>query len=125
MDHAEHQHDEHHEQRAAHGNHADHGTHGGGHDKHAGHDPDAFRRQFWIVLALTLPVVFWSGEVQDWLGYQAPSFPGSEWIPAILGTCIFAYGGLVFLRGARTELAAQQPGMMTLISLAIVVALVA
>jgi Cu2+-exporting ATPase len=113
----------------------DHGAHGhqpaeqpadhGSHDKHAGHDPDAFRRQFWIVLALTLPVVFWSAEVQDWLRYQAPTFPGSEWIPAILGTIIFGYGGLVFLRGARTELADRQPGMMTLISLAIVVAFVA
>jgi Cu2+-exporting ATPase len=97
----------------------------GGHDKHAGHDPDAFRRQFWIVLALTLPVVFWSAEVQDWLRYQAPTFPGSEWIPAILGTIVFAYGGLVFLQGARTELADRQPGMMTLISLAIVVAFIA
>jgi Cu2+-exporting ATPase len=97
----------------------------GSHDKHAGHDPDVFRRQFWIVLALTLPVVFWSAEVQDWLRYQAPRFPGSEWIPAVLGTIIFGYGGLVFLRGARTELADRQPGMMTLISLAIVVAFVA
>jgi Cu2+-exporting ATPase len=114
MDHAAH---EHHpaDQRADHGS----------HDKHAGHDPEVFRRQFWIVLALTLPVVFWSAEVQDWLHYQAPTFPGSEWIPAILGTIIFGYGGLVFLRGARTELADRQPGMMTLISLAIVVAFVA
>ena len=96
-----------------------------GHDAHAGHDPDAFRRQFWIVLALTLPVVFWSAEVQEWLGYRAPSFPGSEWIPAILGTVVFAYGGLVFLHGARSELAARLPGMMTLISLAIVVAFIA
>ena len=58
----------------------------GGHDKHAGHDPEAFRRQFWAVLLLTIPVVIWSEEVQHWLGYVAPSFPGSEWIPPILGT---------------------------------------
>ena len=102
----------------------EHGGHGG-HDKHAGHDPEAFRRQFWIVLALTIPVVIWSEEVQHWLGYVAPSFPGSEWIPPILGTIIFLYGGRVFLTGARTELADRQPGMMTLISLAIVVAFVA
>jgi Cu2+-exporting ATPase len=95
------------------------------HDKHAGHDPDAFRRQFWIVLALTIPVVIWSEEVQVWLGYTAPTFPGSEWIPAILGTLVFGYGGWVFLQGARTELGERQPGMMTLISLAIVVAFVA
>src|SRR5688572_2136284 len=95
------------------------------HDKHAGHDPDVFRRQFWIVLALTIPVVIWSEEVQMWLGYTAPVFPGSEWIPAILGTVVFGYGGWVFLRGARTELGDRQPGMMTLISLAIVVAFIA
>jgi Cu2+-exporting ATPase len=103
---------------------ADHGAHAS-HDRHAGHDPDAFRRQFWIVLALTIPVVIWSEEVQMWLGYAAPVFPGSEWIPAILGTVVFGYGGWVFLRGARTELGDRQPGMMTLISLAIVVAFVA
>jgi P-type Cu2+ transporter len=103
------------------GNHDAHAAH----DKHAGHDPDVFRRQFWIVLALTIPVVIWSEEVQMWLGYTAPVFPGSEWIPAVLGTVVFAYGGRVFLRGAITELADRQPGMMTLISLAIVVAFVA
>ena len=63
--------------------------------------------------------------MQEWLGYQAPVFPGSEWIPPVLGTVIFAYGGLVFLRGARDELRNRQPGMMTLISLAIVVAFAA
>jgi copper-(or silver)-translocating P-type ATPase len=94
----------------------------GGHNKHAGHDPEMFKRQFWIVLLLTIPVVIWSGEVQRWLGYQAPAVPGSDWIPAILGTVVFAYGGRVFLAGARSELRDRQPGMMTLISLAIVVA---
>jgi Cu2+-exporting ATPase len=95
-----------------------------GHDKHAGHDPDAYRRQFWILLALTVPVVIWSEEVQHWLGYTAPTFIGSEWIPSVIGTAIFAYGGRVFLNGARVELGDRQPGMMTLISLAIVVAFV-
>ena len=118
---------------AGHEMHADHGGQGahdahaghGGHGDHAGHDPDAFRRQFWVVLALTIPVVIWSAEVQEWLGYQAPVFPGSEWIPPVLGTIIFVYGGLVFLKGARDELRNRQPGMMTLISLAIVVAFAA
>ena len=100
------------------------GTHGS-HDKHAGHDPEVFRRQFWVVLLLTLPVVIWSREVQEWLGYSPPAFPGSAWIPPVLGTVVFAYGGLVFLRGARSELSARQPGMMTLISLAIAVAFIA
>jgi P-type Cu2+ transporter len=100
--------------------------HGGhdAHDKHAGHDPEEFRRQFWIVLLLTIPVVIWSHEVQMWIGYAAPTFPGSDWIPPILGTIVFLYGGKVFLEGARTELGDRQPGMMTLISLAIVVAFV-
>jgi Cu2+-exporting ATPase len=101
----------------------DHDEHGG-RDKHAGHDPDAFRRQFWVVLLLTIPVVIWSHEVQEWLGYTAPVFPGSDWVAPILGTFIFLYGGRVFLAGARTELGDRQPGMMTLISLAIVVAFV-
>jgi Cu2+-exporting ATPase len=94
------------------------------HDKHAGHDPEVFRRQFWAVLLLTVPVVVWSAEVQIWLGYAAPTFPGSAWIPPVLGTIVFLYGGRVFLTGARTELGDRQPGMMTLISLAIVVAFV-
>ena len=115
-----------------HGSHrrADHGPastadeHHGGHDKHAGHDPEAFRRQFRVVLLLTVPVVVWSHEVQEWLGYTAPAFPGSGWVAPILGTIVFLYGGRVFLAGARTELGDRQPGMMTLISLAIVVAFV-
>ena len=123
MDHGQHHHDNHAPEPAATESHA-HEAHGD-HGDHAGHDPDAFRRQFWVVLALTVPVVIWSAEVQEWLGFQAPVFPGSTWIPPVLGTVIFVYGGLVFLRGARDELRARQPGMMTLISLAIVVAFAA
>ena len=92
------------------------------HDRHAGHSVAMFREKFWLSFVLTLPTVFWSPEVQDWLGYTAPSFPGSTLIPAILGTAVFLYGGLVFVRGAQSELADRKPGMMTLISLAIIVA---
>jgi Cu2+-exporting ATPase len=81
-----------------------------------------FRDKFWLSFALTIPVIFWSANVQHWLGYTAPSFPGSKFIPAILGTVVFVYGGLVFIRGAWGELADRKPGMMTLISLAIIVA---
>jgi P-type Cu2+ transporter len=94
----------------------------GSHDRHAGHSVAMFRDKFWLSFALTIPVVFWSTDVQHWLGYTAPSFPGSKFIPAILGTVVFVYGGLVFIRGARGELADHKPGMMTLISLAIIVA---
>ena len=95
------------------------------HDRHAGHSVAMFREKFWMSLALTVPVVVWSSEVQHWLGYTAPPFPGSRWIPAIFGTAVFVYGGSVFLRGARGELSDRHPGMMTLISLAILVAFAA
>src|SRR5260221_7199726 len=97
------------------------GAHGS-HDRHAGHSVAMFRDKFWLSFALTIPVVIWSADVQHWLGYTAPSFPGSKSIPAILGTVVFVYGGLVFIRGAWGELADRKPGMMTLISLAIIVA---
>src|SRR6202140_2905879 len=93
-----------------------------GHDRHAGHSVAMFRDKFWLSFTLTIPTVFWSPEVQNWLGNKAPSFPGSRFIPAILGTIVFVYGGLVFVRGAQAELADHKPGMMTLISLAIIVA---
>jgi P-type Cu2+ transporter len=103
---------------------AGHDAHAGGHDKHAGHSVAMFRDKFWLSLLLTIPVVLLSEDVSMWLGYELPVFPGSALLPAVLGTVIFLYGGLVFVRGAQGELAARQPGMMTLISLAIVVALV-
>jgi len=92
------------------------------HDRHAGHSVAMFRDKFWSSFALTIPVVLWSTDVQHWLGYRAPAFPGSNLIPPILGTVVFVYGGLVFIRGAWSELADRKPGMMTLISLAITVA---
>jgi len=81
-----------------------------------------FRDKFWLSLALTIPTVLLSLEVAGWIGYTIPSIPGIQYAPAILGTIIFFYGGLVFLRGGQGELADRKPGMMTLISLAIVVA---
>ena len=102
-----------------------HGHHAaGGHDKHAGHSVAMFRDKFWLSLALTIPVVLLSHDIQEWFGYSIPMFPGSEYLPAVLGTIVFFYGGLVFIRGAQGELADGKPGMMTLISLAIVVAFV-
>ncbi|WKW11927.1 copper-translocating P-type ATPase [Pseudogemmatithrix spongiicola] len=83
-----------------------------------------FRQKFWLSLILTIPVVVWAEHIQDLLGYTAPSFPGSDRLPALLGTVIFFYGGLIFLRGAWTEIRSRLPGMMTLISLAITVAFV-
>src|SRR5438309_12054343 len=83
-------------------------THGS-HDRHAGHSVAMFRDKFWLSLALTIPVVIWSTDVQHWLGYTAPSFPGSKFIPPILGTVVFVYGGLVFIRSEEhtSELQSQ------------------
>jgi P-type Cu2+ transporter len=99
-----------------------HDDHGQASDPHAGHSVAMFRDKFWLSFALTVPVVVWSSDVQRWLGYTAPLFRGSKLVPAVLGTGVFIYGGLVFIRGARRELADHKPGMMTLISLAIIVA---
>jgi len=99
--------------------------HGRGHNghkqDHTGHE-EMFRRRFWVCLVATVPVLVWSGTIQDWLGYTAPQFPGSELIVPGLSTLIFAYGGLPFLQMSWGELRARQPAMMTLISLAITVA---
>jgi Cu2+-exporting ATPase len=92
------------------------------HDRHAGHSVAMFRDKFWLSLALTIPVVFWSPDVQHWLGYTAPAFAGSKFLPPVLGTIVFIYGGLVFIRGAWSELTEHKPGMMTLISLGIIAA---
>jgi Cu2+-exporting ATPase len=119
MDHSKH--NDHGQASDPHAGHKVSETHGS-HDRHAGHSVAMFRDKFWLSFALTIPVVFWSTDVQRWLGYTAASFPGSKFIPAILGTVVFVYGGLVFIRGAWGELSDRKPGMMTLISLAIVVA---
>ncbi len=107
-----------------HDEHGDHGGHGG-HDKHAGHSVAMFRDRFWLSLALTVPVVFFSEMIQEWFGYTAPSFPGSTWIAPVLGTVIFLYGGSPFLKGAVGEIKDRQPGMMLLIGMAITVAFAA
>jgi Cu2+-exporting ATPase len=94
-----------------------HGSHGG-HEDHA----EVFRRRFWVSLALTVPTVVYSGMVQEWLGYTAPEFPGSTFVPPVFGTAVFLWGGPVFLRGGWDELRTRRPGMMLLISMGLVVA---
>lgn len=98
----------------------DHGEHGG----HAGHDPEIFRRKFWLSLALTVPIVVTSEMVMDWFGYTL-DFPGITWVGPVLGTIVFGYGGRPFLEGGLHEIRSRQPGMMLLISMAITVAYVA
>jgi len=98
------------------------------HDAHAGHGvmheghAEMMRNRFFISLPLTIIVVLYSPVVQQLLGFTMPQFTGSQLIAPILGSIIFFYGGLPFLSMARQELAQRQPGMMTLISLAITTA---
>ncbi len=108
---------------ATHGGHDEHGGHGqhGGHDKHAGHDPEMFRRLFWWNLLLAVPVIVFSGMVQDWFGYSI-DVAGADWVPPLLGTVIFLWGGRPFLAGGVAEVRDRQPGMMLLIATAISVA---
>jgi Cu2+-exporting ATPase len=102
-----------------HGGPGGHGAHGG----HGGHGDHAaqFRDRFWLSLVLTIPVVLYSEMVQEWLGFTPPQFPGSQWVAPVLGTIVFLYGGRPFLEGGLAELRSRQPGMMLLISLAILV----
>ena len=112
-----------HDEHAGHDRHAGQEKHAG-HDKHAGHSVEMFRDRFWLSLVLSVPTLVWSDALQGWFSYRAPAFPFSEYVPAVFGTAVFFYGGVVFLRGAAGELRGRLPGMMTLISLAIVVAFV-
>src|SRR5690606_728919 len=113
-----------------HHEHADHSTHGQAmpeehahsavddehavhqHGEHAGHSTAMFTNKFWLSLVLSIPVVYFSPMVSHLLGYTIPQFPGSTWIPPVLGSIIFFYGGLPFLKGGLTELRSRQPGMM-------------
>lgn len=113
MDHAHHEH-----------NPASDKSSAGGHDKHQGHSPEMFRDKFWVSLWLTLPTLLYSEMVQSWLHFVMPKFPGSVYVPALFGTILFFYAGTVFIRGAVAELRSRLPGMMTLISLAILAAFV-
>ena len=107
MEHSHHEHSEHQD-----------------HDKHAGHSVSMFKDKFWLSLLLTLPVLAYSEMIQHWFSFTPPTFPGSQYVPFVFSTIIFFYGGLVFIKSAWGELKAKLPGMMTLISLAIITAYV-
>ncbi len=109
-----------------HGEHAEmdeHAGHGAAHVDHTGHEA-MFRRRFWISLILSIPVILYSAGLQMMLGVSLPAFPGSQWLAPVFGVIVFVYGGLPFLQMAEPELKNRQPGMMTLISLAISVAFI-
>ncbi len=113
-----------------HGAHAamdEHAGHGGaGHAAdadHTGHEA-MFRQRFWVSLVLSIPLLLYSPTLQALLRFSMPAFPGSQWIEPLFGLVIFVYGGVPFLQMAVPELKNRQPGMMTLISLAISVAFI-
>jgi Cu2+-exporting ATPase len=93
------------------------------HVDHTGHE-QMFRRKFWVSLILSIPVLLFSPAVQGFLGYSMPAFPGSQWITPVFSVIVFFYGGLPFLQMAVPEIRNRRPGMMLLISLAIIVAFV-
>jgi P-type Cu2+ transporter len=104
------------------------GQHGhGDHAAHDGHGDHAalFRDRFWLTLLLAVPVVVYSPELQEWFGYSAPEFVGSDLLAPVLGSVIFFYGGWPFLTGAVSEARQRAPGMMLLIGMAITVAYLA
>ncbi|MGR0218298.1 heavy metal translocating P-type ATPase [Agromyces sp. ZXT2-6] len=108
---------------------AEHGAHGG-HDTHAGHGGHGdhvaqFRRLFWIMLVIAIPTIAFSGMFAGLIGYDLPDNPIVMWIPPVLGSVMYFWGGSPFLTGAWSELKARKPGMMLLIGLAITVAYVA
>jgi Cu2+-exporting ATPase len=103
--------------------HPSHTGHGGGHS-HAGH-VQQFRRLFWLMLLVAIPVVVLSPAFGMLLGYEVPAQGILAWVPPVLGTVLYAWGGSPFLSGAVAEVRSRRPGMMLLIGLAITVAFVA
>lgn len=92
----------------------------GGHAKHSSGIAD-FKKRFYVVLALTVPVMLLSEMIQHWLNIHI-SFPGSKYVLLGLSSIVFFYGGWPFLKGLAGEMRAKNPGMMTLVAFAISVA---
>ncbi len=120
LSHAGHQEHAGHDQHAGHGGHGGHGG-PGGHGDHVGQ----FRRLFWIMLVLAVPVVAASSMFAMVLGYELPDVPGLGLVSPVLGTVMYVWGGRPFLTGAVSEIRARKTWMMLLIGLAITVAFVA
>jgi len=96
------------------------------HMGHAGHNHHAmmiadFKKRFYVVLILTIPIMLLSEMIQHWLNIHI-SFTGSKYILLALSSVVFFYGGWPFLKGLVEEAKAKNPGMMFLIGFAISVA---
>ena len=121
--HEHHEHHDHHENHDRHDHHQHHEAHAH-HDHasgHAHHHHDNFKIKFFVSLIFAIPIIILSPMMGVTLPFQF-TFPGSEWIVLILATILFFYGGKPFLSGGKDEIAAKQPGMMTLVALGISVA---
>jgi len=82
-----------------------------------------FKKRFWISLVLTVPVVLLSPFIQGLLGIgDSLRFSGSLYVSFALGAVLYVYGGKPFLQGMVREVKHKNPGMMTLIAMAISVA---
>ena len=92
-------------------------------NKHEGHHTHDFLKRFWISLIVTIPILLLSHMIQQWLGFSI-TFPGDKYVLLALGTFIYIYGGMPFLKGMVGEIKANAIGMMTLVALAITVAYV-
>src|SRR5687767_4873307 len=93
------------------------------HIDHSGHE-DLFRKRFWVSLLLSIPVLLYTPMLQMWFGYSMPEFAGSQWVMPLFSIIVFLYGGVPFIQMAGPEIRTRQPGMMTLISLAISVSFI-
>ncbi len=94
-----------------------------GHDEHAGHHTEDFLKRFWLCLAITVPILLLSHMIQQWIGFQL-TFAGDRYLLLALSSGIFFYGGWPFLVGIIRELKHRNPGMMTLVAVAITTAYV-
>ena len=102
---------------------ADHSQHPGQHHDHHAHMAADFRKRFWISLALTLPILVLSPMLQMLVGMpEAVRFSGDVYVLFVFSSAVFWYGGWPFLKGLVTEFTARQPGMMTLVAVAIATA---
>lgn len=91
-----------------------------GHNHHAMMIAD-FKKRFYVVLVLTVPIMLLSTMIQTFMGVDW-QFTGSSYILFALSSVVFVYGGWPFLKGLVDEIKAKNPGMMFLIGFAITVA---
>ncbi|MBE0539373.1 MAG: copper-translocating P-type ATPase [Ignavibacterium sp.] len=97
----------------------------GGHSQsaHHGHMIEDFKRRFWVSLIITIPIIAISPMMHHFLGLEdSLRFSGDMYVLFALSSVVYFYGGWPFLKGIYDEIKKHQPGMMTLIALAISVA---